>query len=200
MSMGSNSSARSHAAEAVVQRAKRARSVRSMHEGVMDAGARMVPFTAGRAAGTGPGPPVRPAPARASSLSASVVRVVAPPALTGGHGAGEADELDIGLRYVRALGEDAAASGSFSSLESSQPARSSLGSAGRDVLRVLVRVGERFRFRLPVRPPGAGTRGGLVARTSTVIWSSSGACRGRTTLGRCMWACTLRVVCAWHRR
>ncbi len=187
MSLASDSSTRSHAAEAVVHRAARARSVRSVrsvgghpypHVGVADgsggARARMVPFTAGRApaprerAAMGPG---APPPARASSLSASVVRVVAPPALTGGHGAGEADELDVGLRYVRALGEDAVgreASGSFSSLESSHPARSSLGSGGqgrgREVLRVLVRVGERFRFRLPVRAGAGAGVGGLVAR------------------------------------
>ncbi|KAI9453688.1 hypothetical protein BJY52DRAFT_803326 [Lactarius psammicola] len=181
MSLASDSSTRSHAAEAVVHRAARARSVRSvrsvgghpyLHVGVMDSGgarARMVPFTAGRApaprerAAAGPG---APPPARASSLSASVVRVVVPPALTGGNGAGEADELDVGLQYVRALGE---ASGSFSSLESSHPARSSLGSGGRggggrEVLRVLVRVGERFRFRLPVRAGAGAGVGGLVAR------------------------------------
>jgi axial budding pattern protein 2 len=44
-----------------------------------------------------------------------------------------------------------------------------LGSgAGADVLRVLVRVGERFRFRLPVRfGAGAAGPGGLVARRVT---------------------------------
>ena len=175
MSLASDSSTRSHATEAVVQRAARARSVRSVggrsypHAGAADgsgaARARMVPFTAGRAT-AGPG---APPPARASSLSASVVRVVAPPALTGGYGAGEADELHVGMRYVRALGEDAVvrreeASGSFSSLESSHPARSSIGSGGREVLRVLVRVGERFRFRLPVRAGAGAGAGVLVAR------------------------------------
>jgi axial budding pattern protein 2 len=116
MSLASDSSTRSHAAEAVVHRAARARSVRSVggqHAGVADGSARMVPFTAGRAtAGLG-----APPPARASSLSASVVRVV--------YGSGEADELHVGMRYVRALGEDAVgrdeASGSFSSLESLTP-------------------------------------------------------------------------------
>ena len=156
MSLASDSSTRSHAAEAVVQRAARARSVRSVggYEGSGGTRARMVPFTAGRATAAGPGVPP---PARASSLSARVVRVVE---------GEEADELDVGMRYVRALGEDAAAgSRSFSSLESSHPARSSIGSGGRDVLRVLVRVGERFRFRLPVRAgAGAGGGGGLVAR------------------------------------
>jgi axial budding pattern protein 2 len=97
-------------------------------------------------------------------MSASVVRAAASPF---GSGASEADELQVGLRYVRALGEDEReASGSFSSVESSQPTRSSTGSSGMggrsDVLRVLVRVGERFRFRLPVRA-GAGA-GGLTAR------------------------------------
>jgi axial budding pattern protein 2 len=161
MSLASDSSTRSHAIEAVVHRAARARSVRSV-DGSGGPRARMVPFTAGRAT-AGPG---APPPARASSLSASVVRVVVPPALRGAEAVNEADELDVGMRYVRALGEDAVsgdASGSFSSLESSHPARSSIGSGGRgrEVLRVLVRVGERFRFRLPVR---AGAGAGLVAR------------------------------------
>ena len=172
MSLASDSSTRSHATEAVVQRAARARSVggargqtRADNDG---ARARVVPFTASRvptahdvAAGavTGMSPP-----ARASSLSASVVRVTAP---SGGSGASEADELQVGLRYVRALGEDKReASGSFSSVESSHPARSSIGSSGiggrSEVLRVLVRVGERFRFRLPVR--AGASAGGLTAR------------------------------------
>jgi axial budding pattern protein 2 len=126
-----------------------------------------VPAPRDREAGT-PFPP----PARTSSLSASVVRLVAPSSrhVDGGcvgSSATEADELHVGLRYVRALGEDTReASGSFSSLESSHPARSSVGSGGTagrgELLRVLVRVGERFRFRLPVR---AGvSRGGLTAR------------------------------------
>jgi len=93
------------------------------------------------------------------------MRVVAPSG--GGGSASEADELHVGLHYVRALGEDARdGSGSFSSVESSHPARSSIGSGGAgrrsEVLRVLVRVGERFRFRLPVRA-GASV-GGLTAR------------------------------------
>ena len=117
-----------------------------------------------------------PPPARASSLSASVVRLVVPPSQPWAVGASEADELHVGLRYVRALGEDAReGSGSFSSLESSsRPARSSLGSggagagAGAEVLRVLVRVGERFRFRLPVRvSAGATGAGGFTARRVT---------------------------------
>src|SRR6266576_1072822 len=86
-------------------------------------------------------------------------------------GASAADAIHVGLRYVRALGEDTReGSGSFSSLESSsRPARSSLGSggagAGAEVLRVLVRVGERFRFRLPVRvgAGATGAGGGLTA-------------------------------------
>ncbi|KAI9435256.1 hypothetical protein H4582DRAFT_2112366 [Lactarius indigo] len=181
VSLASDSSTRSHAAEAVVQRAARARSVRSVRsvggypyphaDGSGGARARMVPFTAGRALAPREAGPGAPPPARASSLSASVVRVVGAPALTGGHGAGEVDELDVGMQYVRALGEDAVgreASGSFSSLESSHPARSSIGSGGRgggrEVLRVLVRVGERFRFRLPVRAGAGAGVGGLFAR------------------------------------
>ncbi|KAI0259371.1 hypothetical protein BC834DRAFT_833608 [Gloeopeniophorella convolvens] len=167
MSLASDSSMRSHAAEAVVQRAARARSVRSVRstsaQSHKDDGARIVPFTAGHAlaplngAGTTGD---RAVPARASSLSASVVRVPTAPA-------GEVDDLHVGLRYVRALGEDAReASGSFSSLESSHRARSSVGSSARgDVLRVLVRVGERFRFRLPVR--AGASSGSLSARRAS---------------------------------
>jgi axial budding pattern protein 2 len=120
-----------------------------------------------------------PPPARASSLSARVVRLVVPPSQQQEQpwvvGTSEADELHVGLRYVRALGEDTReGSDSFSSLESSsRPARSSLGSggagAGAEVLRVLVRVGERFRFRLPVRvgTGASGAGGGLTARRMT---------------------------------
>ncbi len=186
ISLASDSSTRTHAAEAVVQHAARARNVYGARGGQQPRAnngddhvgrARVVPFTAGRTpapreglAGTDTR---APPPARASSLSASVVRLVVPPSQQeqpGAIGASETDELHVGLRYVRALGEDAReGSGSFSSLESSsRPARSSLGSssagAGAEVLRVLVRVGERFRFRLPVR---VGAGGGLTARRVT---------------------------------
>jgi axial budding pattern protein 2 len=189
ISLASDSSTRTHAAEAVVQRAARARSVYGASGGqkprVNDdenhAGrARVVPFTAGRMpaphGGTDTGVPP---PARASSLSASVVRPIVPPSRQQEQpwavGASEADELHVGLRYVRALGEDTReGSGSFSSLESSsRPARSSLGSggagAGAEVLRVLVRVGERFRFRLPIRigTGATGAGGGFTARRVT---------------------------------
>lgn len=185
ISLASDSSTRLHAAEAVVQRATRARSVRSASGWSRAdndvAYARVVPFTASRtpvprngAAREGTG---LSAPARASSLSASVVRMVMPSHLGDGDGAiattTEADELHVGLRYVRALGEDSReASDSFSSLESSHPTLSNsnmnTGSGGgvggrSEVLRVLVRVGERFRFRLPVRA-GASAGGGLTAR------------------------------------
>jgi axial budding pattern protein 2 len=187
ISLASDSSTRTHATEAVVQHAARARSVYGARGGQKlrvdgdddHAGrARVVPFTAGRmpAPREGPGGTDTgvPPPARASSLSASVVRLVVPPSQPWAVGASEADELHVGLRYVRALGEDTReGSGSFSSLESSsRPARSSLGSGGADagaeVLRVLVRVGERFRFRLPVRVgAGATGPGGLTARRVT---------------------------------
>jgi axial budding pattern protein 2 len=190
ISLASNSSTRTHAAEAVVQRAARARSVygagggqqlQANHDGPHVGRARVVPFTAGRTPAPREGPigtKTGVPPARASSLSASVVRVVIPPSQQqqqqfGAVGASEADELHVGLRYVRALGEDAReGSESFSSLESSsRPARSSLGSggAGAEVLRVLVRVGERFRFRLPVRigAGATGAGGGLTARRVT---------------------------------
>jgi axial budding pattern protein 2 len=184
ISLASDSSARTHAAEAVVQHAARARSVYGARNGQQPRAnnrddhvgrARVVPFTAGRMPAPREGPTGTetgaPPPARVSSLSASVVRAVIQPSQQelGAIGASEADELHVGLRYVRALGEDARdGSGSFSSLESSRPAMSSLGSggagAGAEVLRVLVRVGERFRFRLPVRGGGGSD---LTARRVT---------------------------------
>ncbi|KAF8473750.1 hypothetical protein DFH94DRAFT_764327 [Russula ochroleuca] len=185
VSLASDSSARTHAAEAVVQHAARARSVYGARNGQQPRAnnrddhvgrARVVPFTASRMPAPREGPTGlemgAPPPVRVSSLSASVVRAVILPSQQelGSVGASEADELHVGLRYVRALGEDARdGSGSFSSLESSsRPARSSLGSggagAGVEVLRVLVRVGERFRFRLPVRVSAGG---GLTARRVT---------------------------------
>lgn len=186
ISLASNSSTRTHAAEAVVQHAARARSVYGVRGGQIPrvnddddhvGRARVVPFTAGRMPAPREGPVEMdtgvPPPARASSLSASVVRLVGPPSQQKGQpgavGTSEADELHVGLRYVRALGEDTReGSGSFSSIESSsRPARSSLGSAGAEVLRVLVRVGERFRFRLPVRAGATGAGGGLTARRVT---------------------------------
>ena len=192
ISLASDSSTRTHAAEAVVQHAARARSVYGTRGGQrqrVDGGddhagrARVVPFTASRMPAPREGPAGTdtgvPPPARASSLSASVVRFVVPPSQQQEQpwavGASEADELHVGLRYVRALGEDTrGGSGSFSSLESSsRPARSSLGSGGAgantEVLRVLVRVGERFRFRLPVRvgAGATGAGGGLTTRRVT---------------------------------
>lgn len=190
ISLASDSSTRTHATEAVVQHAARARSVYSergqdpgINGGDHAGRARVVPFTAGRMPAPREGPAGTntgvPPPARASSLSASVVRLVVPPSQKQEQpwavGASEADELHVGLRYVRALGEDTReGSGSFSSLESSsRPARSSLGSggagAGAEILRVLVRVGERFRFRLPVRvgAGATGAGGGLTARRVT---------------------------------
>jgi axial budding pattern protein 2 len=188
ISLASDSSTRTHAAEAVVQHAARARSVYGARSGQRPRAnnhvghARVVPFTAGRMPAPREGPTGTetgvPPPVRVSSLSASVVRTIVPPSQQqqlGPIGASEADELHVGLRYVRALGEDAReGSGSFSSLESSsRPARSSLGSgasgAGTEVLRVLVRVGERFRFRLPVRvgAGATGAGGGLAARRVT---------------------------------
>jgi axial budding pattern protein 2 len=191
ISLASDSSTRTHAAEAVVQHAARARSVHGARGGQKPrvnidedhAGrARVVPFTAGRMPAPREGTDMGvPPPARASSLSASVVRLVVQPSQQKEQpwavGVSEADELHVGLRYVRALGEDTReGSGSFSSLESSsRPARSSLGSggagagAGAEVLRVLVRVGERFRFRLPVRvgAGATGAGGGFTARRVT---------------------------------
>ncbi|KAI0312580.1 hypothetical protein OF83DRAFT_1215465 [Amylostereum chailletii] len=186
-----SSSTRTHATEAVVHRAARATSVKSLsaqsypHPPTDDA-ARLVPFThAARvpvpglptAVADDVGPPTRRGGKRIVSQSAAVVPAAPAP-----------DDFSDGMRYVSALGEDKDAdrdrkparlsvsvrspSGSFSSLESSHRggprSRSSVGSApgGEDVLRVLVRVGERFRFRVHLTPAGVvAQRGGtLVAR------------------------------------
>ncbi|KAI0060254.1 hypothetical protein BV25DRAFT_1888613 [Artomyces pyxidatus] len=174
VSLASNSSTRTHATEAVVHKAARATSVRSMksasgqsyHSQAEDAPrTRLVPFTDVNRVPVPQLPPKDGADAgttasgrstkkRVVSQAASVVRNSAD---------GRADELAVGMRYVRALGEDKdsarSPSGSFSSLESSHKARSSLGSGSGirksdDVLRILVRAAERFRFRLHVRPLG----------------------------------------------
>ncbi|KAI0040561.1 hypothetical protein FA95DRAFT_854262 [Auriscalpium vulgare] len=184
VSLASDESTRTHAAEAVVHKAARATSVRSVgglstHSPQQgdDVRPRLVPFTSG---GRVPVPQLPGLPAegpaavpaskghakpRALSQSASLVRA----SLDG--------ELRDGMRYVRALGEDKerapvsslsarSPSGSFSSLESSHRARSSMGSGAgggpKDVLRILVRVGERFRFRLHVK--GSASAGTLSAR------------------------------------
>ncbi|KAH9990177.1 hypothetical protein BJV77DRAFT_1069086 [Russula vinacea] len=157
ISLASDSSARTHAVEAVVQHAARARGVYGARSGQQPrvtnrddhvGRARVVPFTAGRMPTPREGPTGTetgaPPPARVSSLSASVVRAVVRPSQQelGAVGASEADELHVGF-VTSSLGS---------------------GGAGAEVLRVLVRVGERFRFRLPVRG-GAGS--GLTARRVT---------------------------------
>ena len=185
-SLSSNSSTRTHAIEAVIQTASRALSVRSMkstsgmsyHSTSDDtaagsAKARLVPFTnasrvpvpdlpaslvAGRADERSDGVAVGGrSKKRVTSQIANISNE--PP-----RGQGP-DELSVGMRYVRALGEDKEAgtlrihstSDSFSSLESSHRARSSLGSgmsAGmrqqNERQRVLIRAGERFRFRVHI--------------------------------------------------
>ncbi|ETW79356.1 hypothetical protein HETIRDRAFT_9532, partial [Heterobasidion irregulare TC 32-1] len=185
-SLSSNSSTRTHAIEAVIQTASRALSVRSMkstsgmsyHSTPDDtaagsAKARLVPFTnasrvpvpdlpaslvAGRADERSDGVAVGGrSKRRVTSQIANISN--APP-----RGQGP-DELSVGMQYVRALGEDKeagtlrihSASDSFSSLESSHRARSSLGSgmsAGmrqqNERQRILIRAGERFRFRVHI--------------------------------------------------
>ncbi|KAA1475581.1 hypothetical protein DENSPDRAFT_932452 [Dentipellis sp. KUC8613] len=185
-SIGSHSSTRTHANEAVVQKASRAMSVRSMksnsgvsyHSQTEESGAgparpRLVPFTNATRV------PVPNLPESIASLEAdeaagrdkSRKRVVSQHVKVVKNAAGgpAPDELAVGMHYVRALGEDQESgpasvlvarspSGSFSSLESSHRARSSLGSGsgarvgkGDDMLRILVRAGERFRFRLHIK-------------------------------------------------
>ncbi|EGN95020.1 hypothetical protein SERLA73DRAFT_113744 [Serpula lacrymans var. lacrymans S7.3] len=73
---------------------------------------------------------------------------------------GSMDELRMGMHYVRALGGDKRTSEngrstsdkSFSSLESSQHGHGQAGTLKENTIsRILVRTGERFKFRIPIK-------------------------------------------------
>ncbi|KAH7885808.1 hypothetical protein F5I97DRAFT_1875600 [Phlebopus sp. FC_14] len=77
----------------------------------------------------------------------------------GGHHA-SIDELRIGMHYVRTLGEGSsnvrsASDKSFSSLESSQHGHGPSGNSKENTTsRILVRTGEKFKFRIPMQTFG----------------------------------------------
>lgn len=164
-------SIRTHAEEAVVQVATRASSIRSGNtQSVISqtsdrARPRLVPFTSARV-------PVPPSPGeghpkkRITSLHAELHKVGA------GKDAGStADDLNMGLHYVRTLGGDPSLApsassfgntrrSSFSSLESSNHGNSRLSVGKAPEMALLARVDERFSSRVPVHV-NATTRNGL---------------------------------------
>ncbi|KAI0763854.1 hypothetical protein BD413DRAFT_698923 [Trametes elegans] len=181
------SSARTHEAEAVVQRATRATSVRSAASvqsalvPVSEAGGRprLVPFTSAArvpvpklpssffspdlgARGPAGGGGGATGPAAAASPPKRVASQVAK-VFRGGYGAGaaaqaeSADELSTGIEYVRALGDDGRSLGSQGM---SSPHGVSLTTAPR----MLARVGERFRYRVSTTASRTAPAGGLEAR------------------------------------
>lgn len=167
---GSRDSMMSHAAEAVVQTASRA-SVRSAMSVASDIHAsmarpRLVPFTS---ASRVPIPNMSisspPGSSDGGSFDASQ-RIVSQTALVDSVGkSNSGDELSFGIHYVRALGSDQAQQhvgtaastltvstnvrSSFSSLESSHNGHER---SGFEVVKMVVRAGERFKFRVPVEP------------------------------------------------
>ncbi|KAI0819606.1 hypothetical protein BC628DRAFT_1332470 [Trametes gibbosa] len=193
-SFATSSSSNTHEAEAVVQRATRAVSVRSalsctsQGEPTQTGRPRLVPFTSAARVPVpklpssffSPDPNVPVAvpspgvagPKRVASQMAKVFRNVggaanAPPAES-------ADELRTGIEYVRALGDDGRNMGSRGTPAPSICFRGSshhghdTGSA--PVPRMLARVGERFRYRLTTTaaPTAAGGKAVvLVARLAT---------------------------------
>ncbi|KAJ7504453.1 hypothetical protein B0H11DRAFT_1982424 [Mycena galericulata] len=152
--------------EAVVQVASKATSIRSgiSHQRSESTGTRprLVPFTSATRV---PVPRVPSLSAGAPSGNASR-RVISQKAVvlkegsTGVKRSPTADELSMGIHYVRSLGGDHAdvhpdpstptvsthVRSSFSSLESSHHGHATAGS----VMRTLVRTGEKFKFRVPV--------------------------------------------------
>ena len=93
---------------------------------------------------------------------------------------GTNDELTMGMHYVRSLGADqlevdggtvtkssptmSNVRSSFTSLESSHVGHKS--GAGADMMKVLVRIGEKFKFRVPIPDSYRQTRGYHVKMTS----------------------------------
>ena len=188
VSLGSNSSSRTHAAEAVVQIASRATSVRSgrsasgmSHQSLLPespqvAGTRprLVPFTSATRV---PVPRLSspPLPERSDGDTRSLVvgkRVASQSARVWKNvskedqamsdvKSGSEDELSMGLHYVSTLGADEHTVGTNPSITVSTNLGSSVsssesshqgGGVPTDVMRMLVRTGEKFKFRVPVQP------------------------------------------------
>ncbi|KAI1784016.1 hypothetical protein LXA43DRAFT_1077528 [Ganoderma leucocontextum] len=177
-SLATNSSTRTHEAEAVIQRATRALSLRSGTSGVQKARPRLVPFTS---AARVPVPKLpsssffapdanSPSPRRVASQMAKVFRNA-----TAGADATAANAPPTTDDELQAVGQPDAEGErsvvvSSSSIESPQANKSKKGGARPPPIpRMLARTGERFRFRVPVaigsgpqrRGPG---KGGLEAR------------------------------------
>ncbi|EKM50340.1 uncharacterized protein PHACADRAFT_131042 [Phanerochaete carnosa HHB-10118-sp] len=179
---GSDDSARTHATEAVVQRARSVRSVRSAasvvsvqaeHGGPTP---RLVPFGAARVpvpklsqdqpiAGNGP---VRTK--RVASQMAKVFRSLSIEKRFSQTEGAPGDDLSVGIEYVRALGDNAdeltpagSPSPSFSVAESShmghgEMSRSVSAAGPVPTPRMLTRTGEPFRFRIALMLPLSHTK------------------------------------------
>ena len=188
-SLISNTSARTHAAEAVVHTASKAISIRSgksssgisqsaLTEPAQAAGTRprLVPFTSATRVPV-PRRPSSPLLAAGSSTSrrttsqtAKVCKSASP--RTGNSGedvakSGSGDELRMGVHYMQSLGEDrsvdvnnstldASHVRSFSSLDASSLQQTN-DTPDTNVAKALVRIGEKFRFRVPVSPATSRT-------------------------------------------
>lgn len=186
-SLASNASARTHAAEAVVQTASKAISIRSgkSSSGISHQSAiseptqavgtrpRLVPFTSAARVPvprrpTSPGLDVgSSATRRVPSQTAKVWKSGSPQ--TGNSDedvakSGSGDELRMGVHYMQSLGEDHRVD--YSILDASH-VRSSVSSlvsshqrndSNKNVARALVRIGENFRFRVPVPPASPSTQ------------------------------------------
>ncbi|OSD00088.1 hypothetical protein PYCCODRAFT_1469631 [Trametes coccinea BRFM310] len=175
-SFETSSSTRTHEAEAVIQRATRATSVRSTVSAVSfqsvpasqaESGRpRLVPFTSATRVPVPKLPtsffsPDLSTPADTSNSGPKRVASQVAKVFRGGAQAGQteapADELKTGIEYVRALGDDVRSLAShvgpspvasFSSIESSHQGHDAGPASAARVPRMLARVGERFRYRV----------------------------------------------------
>jgi axial budding pattern protein 2 len=173
-SLASDTSAITHATEAVIQNASKAISIRSgksgsgiSHPSAISEPAqatvtrpRLVPFTSAARVPI----PRRPSSPFLEAGSSTNKRVASQTAkvwksrpLNSDDDVGKSpsgDELRMGVHYMQSLGEEhSGLKPSFPSLESLHRVK---GSTGENVLRTLVRVGEKFVFRVPV-PPASPT-------------------------------------------
>ncbi|KAL0953704.1 hypothetical protein HGRIS_004897 [Hohenbuehelia grisea] len=163
------------AAEAVVQTASRATSIKSGRSGHAETRPRLVPFTSSSRVPVPQYPPavLQPGNEEGRRSARSSKRISSHSALVvdGVDTTPSSDDLDVSIQYVRTLGEavDADPStptmstnvrSSFSSLESSHHGHGSRPPSG-SMQRMLVRTGQKFHFRVPVlmeASPSAYTR------------------------------------------
>ena len=182
-SLVSSTSARTHAAEAVVHTASKAISIRSgksssgtsqsaVTEPTQVAGTRprLVPFTSATRVPV-PRRPSSPSldvgsstSRRATSQTAKVWKSGSPQTSNSDEDmakSGSGDELRMGVHYMQSLSEDHSVDVNYSTLgtshvRSSFPSLAALhqknDTTDTNVVKALVRIGEKFRFRVPVSP------------------------------------------------